>query len=74
MPEYLTNICLLHVDVVPVRPADYARNRHRPQSEVAATTGGPAVTGNLPPRRLRGYIDELSGTLLHSLAQSRWQR
>jgi hypothetical protein len=39
----------LHADVGPVRPADYAWNRHRPWPEaVAATTGGAAVEGNLP--------------------------
>ena len=49
MPEYLTGKRLLHADVGPVRPVDYALNRHRPRSEVAAATfGGPAVAGNLP--------------------------
>jgi hypothetical protein len=49
MPEYLTGIRLLHAYVGPVRPADYARNKHRPQPEVVATTvGGVAVAGNLP--------------------------
>jgi hypothetical protein len=46
MPEYLTGKHLLHVDVGPVRPADYAQNRCRPQPEAAA--GGAAVAGNLP--------------------------
>ena len=41
--------CLLHADVGPMRPADYARNRHRPQPKsAAATAGGAAVAGNLP--------------------------
>jgi hypothetical protein len=40
---------LLYADVGPVRPADYAQNRHRPWPEAAAaTTGGAAVAGNLP--------------------------
>jgi hypothetical protein len=40
---------LLHVDVAPMSPADYARNRHRPRPEAAAATaGGVAVAGNLP--------------------------
>ena len=48
MPKYLTDIRLLHTDVGPVRPVDYARNRRHPQPEAAvATTGGPAVAGNL---------------------------
>jgi hypothetical protein len=34
--------------VGPVRPTHYAWNRHRPQPEAAAATGGPAVVGNLP--------------------------
>jgi hypothetical protein len=49
MPEYLTGKRLLHVDVGPVRPADYARNRRRPRPEAAAAAaGGAAVAGNLP--------------------------
>jgi hypothetical protein len=49
MPEYLTDIRLLHVDVGPVRPADYAWNRHHPRPRAAATaTGGPVVAGDLP--------------------------
>jgi hypothetical protein len=48
MPEYLTSIRLLHVDVGPVRPADYARNKHCPWPEAAATTAkGATVAGNL---------------------------
>jgi hypothetical protein len=40
---------LLHADVGPMRPTDYARNRHRPWPESAVvTTGGVAVAGNLP--------------------------
>jgi hypothetical protein len=40
---------LLHADVGPVRPADYAWNRHRPRPEAAAAVvGGAAVVGNLP--------------------------
>jgi hypothetical protein len=49
MPEYLTDVRLLHEDVGPVRPTDYAQNRHRPWPEAAvATVGGPEVVGNLP--------------------------
>jgi hypothetical protein len=49
MTEYLTDKRLLYVDVGPVRPADYARNRRRPRPEAtAATAGGAAVAGNLP--------------------------
>jgi hypothetical protein len=33
MPEYLMGKRLLHADVGPMRPADYARNRHRPRPE-----------------------------------------
>jgi hypothetical protein len=40
---------LLHADVGPVRPADYAWNRHRPRPEAAAVTaGGETVVGKLP--------------------------
>ena len=40
---------LLHADVGPVRPADYARNRRRPRPEVAAAAArGAAIVGNLP--------------------------
>jgi hypothetical protein len=49
MPHYLMGERLFHADVGPVRPADYARNRRRPQPEaVAAAVGGAAVAGNLP--------------------------
>jgi hypothetical protein len=49
MPEYLTGKHSLHADVGPVRPVDYAQNRHRPWPEATATTiGGEAVAGNLP--------------------------
>jgi hypothetical protein len=38
----------LHEDVGPVRPVDYARNRHHPQPEAAAAAArGAAVVGNL---------------------------
>jgi hypothetical protein len=48
MPEYLTGKRLLHADVGPVRPADYAWNMHRPRLEgAAATAEGAAVVGNL---------------------------
>jgi hypothetical protein len=49
MPEYLTNTGLLHADVGPRRPADYAQNMCRPRPEAAASAaGGPTVAGNLP--------------------------
>jgi hypothetical protein len=49
MPEYLTDIHLLHADVGLVRPADYARNRRHPWPGAAATAvGGPAAAGELP--------------------------
>jgi hypothetical protein len=48
MLEYLTDMRLLHADVGPVQPVNYARNRHCPRSEAAAATaGGPTVAGNL---------------------------
>jgi hypothetical protein len=49
MPEYLTGIRLFHADVGPVRPTDYAQNRHCPWLEAAtATARGATVAGNLP--------------------------
>jgi hypothetical protein len=39
---------VLHADVGPVRPADFARNRRRPRPEAAAAARGAAVAGNLP--------------------------
>jgi hypothetical protein len=49
MPNYLMGERLLHADVGPVRPADYAQNRRRPQPEAAAAaTGGATVARNLP--------------------------
>jgi hypothetical protein len=51
MPEYLTDKRLLHADVGPVRPADYARNRRCTHPEAAvATAGGATVAWNLPAR------------------------
>jgi hypothetical protein len=39
---------LLHADVGPMRPVDYARNKRRPWPEAATTAvGGAAVAGNL---------------------------
>jgi hypothetical protein len=39
---------LLYADVGPVRPADYAWNRHRPRPKAAVVAaGGAAVAGNL---------------------------
>jgi hypothetical protein len=49
MPEYLTDIRLLHADVGPVQPVDYARNMRRRRPGAATTAaGGPAVAGELP--------------------------
>jgi hypothetical protein len=49
VPEYLTDMCLLCADVGPVRPVDYARNRHRPRPGAApAAAGGPTTAGELP--------------------------
>jgi hypothetical protein len=39
---------LLHADVGPVRPVDYAWNMHHPRPEAATDAGGPTVVGNLP--------------------------
>ena len=51
MPVYLTGKCLLHVDVGPVRPTDYARNRRHPRLEAAAAAvRGAAIAGNLPAK------------------------
>jgi hypothetical protein len=48
MPEYLMGERLLHVDVGPMRPADYAWNRRRPRPEAAtAAARGATVAGNL---------------------------
>jgi hypothetical protein len=39
---------LLHADVGPMRPADYAQNRRHPRPEAMATAaGGAAVVGNI---------------------------
>jgi hypothetical protein len=39
----------MHVDVGPVRPANFARNRRRPRPAAAvAAAGGAAVAGNPP--------------------------
>jgi hypothetical protein len=49
MLEFLTDMCSLCVDVGPVRPADYARNKCCPQLWAAPTTvGGPTIEGDLP--------------------------
>jgi hypothetical protein len=49
MPDYLMGKRLLHADVGPVRPVNYAWNRRRPRPKaVAAATGGVAVAGSLP--------------------------
>jgi hypothetical protein len=49
MPEYLMDKRLLHEDVGPVRPTDYARNRCHPRPEAATVASRRAtVAGNLP--------------------------
>jgi hypothetical protein len=49
IPYYLTDMCLLCVDVGPVRLADYAKNKRLPQSRAAPTAvGGPIAVGELP--------------------------
>jgi hypothetical protein len=48
---------LLHADVGPVRPVDYAWNRRRPRPEAATSaTGGAAVVGNLPAREAKRVL------------------
>ena len=43
------DICLLCVDVGPVRPINYARNMHHPWPGAAlAAVEGPTVAGDLP--------------------------
>jgi hypothetical protein len=65
---------LLHADVGPVRPAEYARNRHRPWLEVvvaaAATAGGAEVAENLPTgeaERVLRRIEKNFTTLTHTI-------
>jgi hypothetical protein len=60
MPEYLTDICLLHVDVGPVRPTDYAQNRCHPWPGAAtAAAGGPAVAGYLPVEEAKRVLKRI---------------
>jgi hypothetical protein len=62
---------VLHADVGPMRPTDYAWNRHRPRPEVAvAAARGAAVAGNLPAgeaervlRRIEWNFIELTRTV-----------
>ena len=62
---------MLRVDVGPVRPVDYARNRCRPWPEAAAATArGAAVEGNFPIgeaeralRRIERNFTELTRTV-----------
>ena len=58
----MTGERLLHADVGPVRPADYARNRRRPRPEaVAAATGEAVVARNLPvgeAKRVLRWIEQ----------------
>jgi hypothetical protein len=49
IPKYLMDMCLLCVDVGPVRPADSVRNMHHPHPRAASVAaGGPTVAGDLP--------------------------
>jgi hypothetical protein len=51
---------LLHADVGPMRPADYAWNRHRPRPEAAAAaTRGAAVVGNLPAGEAKRVLRQI---------------
>jgi hypothetical protein len=60
MPEYLTGTRLLHADVGPVRPVDYAWNRHCRQPEaVASATEGATVAGNLPSREAERVLRQV---------------
>jgi hypothetical protein len=71
MPEYLIGKRFLHVDVGPVRPVDYARNRRRPWPEAAATTaGGATVEGNLPAEEAERVLRRVEQNSLRSLTQS----
>jgi hypothetical protein len=67
-------ICLLHADVGPVRPVNYARNKHRPRSEaVVATTGGAAVARNLPAReaeRVLRRVEKNFTALTHTVSMA----
>jgi hypothetical protein len=62
---------VLHVDVGPVRPADFARNRRRPRPEAAAAAArGAEVAGNPPAgeveralRRVERNFTELTRTV-----------
>jgi hypothetical protein len=48
---------LLHADVGPMQPTDYARNRCRPWPEAAATAaGGATVAGNLPAEEVERVL------------------
>jgi hypothetical protein len=62
---------VLHADVGPVRPAAFARNRHRPRPEAAASAArGAAATGNPTAgeaeralRRIEQNFTELTRTI-----------
>ena len=50
-------ICLLHEDVGPVRPTNYAWNMRHPRPEAAAAaTRGAAVAGNLPAGEAERFL------------------
>jgi hypothetical protein len=50
-PKYLTGLCLLCIDVGPVRPTDYVRNKRRPRPEVALAIAGELAATGVPPVR-----------------------
>ena len=62
---------VLHADVGPVRPANFARNRHHPRPEAAAAAArGVVVAGNPPAeeaerclRRVEQNFTELTRTV-----------
>jgi hypothetical protein len=51
------DMCLLCVDVGPVRPMDYARNRLHPQPGATPTAiGGPTTAGELPADEAKSVL------------------
>jgi hypothetical protein len=48
IPKYLMDMCLLCVDMGPVRPVDYVRNKCHPRpGATPAAVGGPTAAGEL---------------------------
>jgi hypothetical protein len=69
------DMCLLCADVGPVRPADYARNMHRPLLGAAlATAGGPTTAGELPVGEAERVLILFERNFTSLPAQSLWQR